>query len=154
MADPQNAYDTLTSRSGGTQASGTASQNGTLSKARSKRASQPSGPSLSIASSSSSKQNGGAGPSTAVFPITDNTTLAAPQRVPRTPRTASEPGLRSVSEKSGLETPVNNKGKRKAEEVDITPPDQRAQHATFIIPTEGRREYRCRHLFSSPHRLC
>ncbi|EJF60956.1 hypothetical protein BD309DRAFT_859917 [Dichomitus squalens] len=53
--------------------------------------------------------------------------------------------LRSVSEKSydqpQFETPTNNKGKRKADQVDVTPPDQRAagHHATFAIPTDGRR---------------
>ena len=40
-----------------------------------------------------------------------------------------------------LETPLNNKGKRKAEDVDLTPPDQRTgHHTTFVIPTDGRRE--------------
>ena len=53
--------------------------------------------------------------------------------------------LRSVSEKSydqpQFETPTNNKGKRKADQVDVTPPDQRtSHHATFVIPTDGRRE--------------
>ena len=48
-----------------------------------------------------------------------------------------------MSEKSGLETPVNNKGKRKADDVDLTPPDQRTgYHTTFVIPTDGRRKCR------------
>ncbi|TCD65818.1 hypothetical protein EIP91_002168 [Steccherinum ochraceum] len=52
-------------------------------------------------------------------------------------RTSSEPGLLSV-----LETPTNQKGKRKAEEVDITPPDQKTgQRATFVIPENGRRPH-------------
>ncbi|KAI1788844.1 hypothetical protein LXA43DRAFT_974577 [Ganoderma leucocontextum] len=54
--------------------------------------------------------------------------------------------LRSVSEKSYdpsvLETPLNHKGKRKAEHVDLTPPDQRTgHHTTFVIPTDGRRSH-------------
>ena len=55
--------------------------------------------------------------------------------------------LRSVSEKSydqpQFETPTNNKGKRKADDVDLTPPDQRTgHHTTFVIPTDGRRKCR------------
>ena len=51
-------------------------------------------------------------------------------------RSASEPALQSV-----LQTPVNSKkGKRKAEEVDGSPPDAKnGQHATFLLP-ESRRE--------------
>ncbi|KIP03095.1 hypothetical protein PHLGIDRAFT_121893 [Phlebiopsis gigantea 11061_1 CR5-6] len=49
-------------------------------------------------------------------------------------RHSSEPALASV-----LETPTNNKGKRKAEDLDITPPDQRNQHTTFVIPADHRR---------------
>ena len=55
-------------------------------------------------------------------------------------RHSSEPALASV-----LETPTNNKGKRKAEDLDITPPDQRNQHTTFVIPADHRSEYR--HVF-------
>ncbi|GJE92638.1 hypothetical protein PsYK624_087930 [Phanerochaete sordida] len=49
-------------------------------------------------------------------------------------RHSSEPALPSV-----METPTNNKGKRKAEEIDITPPDQKNQHAKFILPVENKR---------------
>ena len=48
-------------------------------------------------------------------------------------RHSSEPALPSV-----LETPANNKGKRKAEEIDLTPPDQKHHHATFVIPSDHR----------------
>ncbi len=42
---------------------------------------------------------------------------------------------------SVLETPLNHKGKRKAEDVDLTPPDQRTgHHTTFVIPTDARSE--------------
>jgi hypothetical protein len=50
-------------------------------------------------------------------------------------RHSSEPALASV-----LETPATNKGKRKAEEIDLTPPDQKHHHAKFIIPADHRRE--------------
>ncbi|CAL1713574.1 unnamed protein product [Somion occarium] len=80
-----------------------------------------------------------AGPSTPDRP----TGLPLPH-TPKTPptrpkRSSSEPGLTSV-----LETPTNNsKGKRKAEEVDITPPDQKNGHrATFVIPENDRRNHR------------
>lgn len=58
-------------------------------------------------------------------------------------RSASEPALQSV-----LQTPVNSKkGKRKAEEVDGSPPDPKnSQHATFLIP-ESRRECALRVFF-------
>lgn len=56
-------------------------------------------------------------------------------------RHSSEPALPSV-----METPTNNKGKRKAEEIDITPPDQKHQRATFILPVDVRRS---RHISES-----
>lgn len=56
-------------------------------------------------------------------------------------RHSSEPALASV-----LEAPTNNKGKRKAEDLDITPPDQRNQHTTFVIPADHRSEYSSRFL--------
>ena len=155
MAHQQNAVDTLTSRFSDTRdpvrrGSSTASHKDTPSRARSKRISQLSGQGTLLASSSSSssgslRQNGGAGPSTAAFPSITTPAPLSSQRIPRTPRTASEPMLRSVSEKSYdpsvLETPLNNKGKRKAEDVDLTPPDQRTgHHTTFVIPTDGRSE--------------
>ncbi|KAH9932730.1 uncharacterized protein BXZ73DRAFT_46799 [Epithele typhae] len=145
MAEPQHANDTLARHPNGTRRSGTTSQTSTLSRARSKRASDAG------AIPSGSKQNGGASLSSAAFPIVEKSSpSSAPQNIPRTPRTASEPGLRSVLEKSGLETPMNNKGKRKAEEVDITPPDQRAHHATFVIPTEGRRSHHVSEVSRAP----
>ncbi|OBZ71246.1 hypothetical protein A0H81_08458 [Grifola frondosa] len=53
----------------------------------------------------------------------------------RPARSSTEPGLTSVLEKSVLETPTYNKGKRKAEDVDITPPDPK--RATFALPPES-----------------
>ncbi|OCH90415.1 hypothetical protein OBBRIDRAFT_597162 [Obba rivulosa] len=53
-------------------------------------------------------------------------------------RSASEPGLQSVPE-----TPAQKKGKRKAEEVDITPPDHK-QHTTFVLPQTHRSPRRLR----------
>ncbi|RPD56089.1 hypothetical protein L226DRAFT_464595 [Lentinus tigrinus ALCF2SS1-7] len=161
MADPRNAASTLTRQPSDTRdrsrrgsSNGGASRTGTPSRTRSsKRASQLSEQSTLIASASSSSKhhNGGAGPSSAVFPSITTSSPSTPQRVPRTPRTASEPGLRSVSEKSGLETPVNNKGKRKAEDVDLTPPDQRTgHHATFVIPTDGRRSHHTSEVSKAP----
>ncbi|PIL35142.1 hypothetical protein GSI_02931 [Ganoderma sinense ZZ0214-1] len=156
MAHQQNAVDTQTRRSSDTRepvrrGSGLASYKDTPSRARSKRISQLSGQGALLASSSSSssassRQNGGAGPSTAAFPSITTPAPSSPQRIPRTPRTATEPMLRSVSEKSYdpsvLETPLNHKGKRKAEDVDLTPPDQRTgHHTTFVIPTDGRRSH-------------
>ncbi|KAI0823993.1 hypothetical protein BC628DRAFT_1323683 [Trametes gibbosa] len=147
MAEPRDATNTLNRQPSNTRDSlkkghSTISRAGTHVRARSRRSSQISEPSTPTASTS--KENGRAGPySTTVFPTTPTTPgTPTPVRVPRTPRTASEPGLRSVSEKSVLETPVNNKGKRKAEEVDLTPPDQRAgHHATFVLPEGGRRSH-------------
>ncbi|KAI0365309.1 hypothetical protein BV20DRAFT_762770 [Pilatotrama ljubarskyi] len=145
MAEPRDATNTLNRNHSDTRdtlkrGSSTASRTGTHVRTRSRRSSQLSEPSTPTASTL--KENGGAGPSSAVFPTIPGT--PTPVRVPRTPRTASEPGLRSVSEKSVLEhqTPVNKKGKRKAEEVDITPPDQRAgHHATFVLPEGGHRSH-------------
>ncbi|KAI0754530.1 hypothetical protein C8Q80DRAFT_1297735 [Daedaleopsis nitida] len=155
MADPRNATSTLNRQASVTRDGGSSStsRTGTPSRTRSKRPSILSEQSTPIASTSSStKQNGGAGPSSAAFPTISTPAPPAPQRVPRTPRTASEPGLRSVSEKSGFETPLNNKGKRKAEDVDLTPPDQRTagQHATFVIPTDGRRSHHVSEVSRAP----
>ncbi|EIW52420.1 uncharacterized protein TRAVEDRAFT_40715 [Trametes versicolor FP-101664 SS1] len=104
----------------------------------------------STPTTSTSKENGRAGPSSSTaFPTTPES--PTPVRVPRTPRTASEPGLRSVSEKSVLETPVNTKGKRKAEEVDLTPPDQRAgHHAKFVLPEGGHRSHHVSEVSRAP----
>ncbi|KAI0694798.1 hypothetical protein C8Q76DRAFT_758256 [Earliella scabrosa] len=158
MADPRDATNTLSrslsdTRSTPKRGSSAASRTGTPTRSRSKRASHLSEQSTPIASTStsSSKQNGGAGPSSAAFPTISTPAPPAPQRIPRTPRTASEPGLRSVSEKSGFETPLNNKGKRKAEEVDLTPPDQRTgHHTTFVIPTDGRRSHHVSEVSKAP----
>ncbi|KAI0642948.1 hypothetical protein C8Q79DRAFT_916181 [Trametes meyenii] len=141
MAEPRDATNTLNGRSLDTRnslkrGSSTASRSGTHIR--------PSTP-----TASTSKENGGAGPSSSPFPTTPGT--PTPVRVPRTPRAASEPGLRSVSEKSVLETPANQKGKRKAEEVDITPPDQRAgHHATFVLPEGGRRSHHTSEVSRAP----
>lgn len=72
------------------------------------------------------------------FPQQQNVKSTPPSRrssMRHPARHSSEPTLHSV-----LETPVG-KGKRKAEEIDITPPDIRKQHATFVIPTQQRRTY-------------
>ncbi|KAL6304440.1 hypothetical protein BKA93DRAFT_733135 [Sparassis latifolia] len=60
-------------------------------------------------------------------------------------RSASEPGLTSV-----LETPTNGKGKRKAEDLDTTPPELRSHHATFVIPEEGQRTHRTSEVSRAP----
>ncbi|KAI0763526.1 hypothetical protein BD413DRAFT_203684 [Trametes elegans] len=152
MAEPRDATNTLSrhphdTRSTLKRGSSSASRAGTHLRVRSRRSSQISEPSTPTASTS--KENGGAGPSSSAFPTTPES--PTPIRVPRTPRTASEPGLRSVSEKSVLETPVNSKGKRKAEEVDITPPDQRAgHHATFVLPEGGRRSHHASEISRAP----
>ncbi|KAI0629978.1 hypothetical protein C8Q77DRAFT_1064680 [Trametes polyzona] len=153
MAEPRDATNTLNRQPSDTREAlkkgpNGSTRTGTHLRARSRRSSQLSEPSTPTASSS--KENGGAGPySTTVFPTSPGS--PTPVRVPRTPRTASEPGLRSVSEKSVLETPVNNKGKRKAEEVDITPPDQRAgHHATFVLPEGGHRSHHVSEVSRAP----
>ncbi|KAH9891911.1 hypothetical protein C8Q73DRAFT_746908 [Cubamyces lactineus] len=154
MAEPRDATNTLNSRHSIDtrdtlkRGSSSASRTGSHIRVRSRRSSQLSEPSTPTASTS--KENGGFGPSSAVFPTSPPQT-PTPVRVQRTPRTASEPGLRSVSEKSVLETPVNNKGKRKAEEVDITPPDQRVgHHATFVLPEGGRRSHHASEVSRAP----
>ncbi|KAI8986127.1 hypothetical protein BD414DRAFT_487738 [Trametes punicea] len=153
MAEPRDATNTLNSRKAVDtrdslkRGSSTASRTGSHIKARSRRSSQLSEPSTPTVSSS--KENGGAGPSSTAFPTLSPS--PTPVRVPRTPRTASEPGLRSVSEKSVLETPMNTKGKRKADEVDITPPDQRAgHHATFVLPEGGHRSHHASEISRAP----
>ena len=84
--------------------------------------------------SSSSMQGQGQepGPSTQQNMIGTPSVRKSSMRHPA--RHSSEPALPSV-----LETPTN-KGKRKAEEIDLTPPEQKHQHATFIIPVDHRRE--------------
>ncbi|KAK7689865.1 hypothetical protein QCA50_006504 [Cerrena zonata] len=73
-------------------------------------------------------------------PSTPERQLGLPSSTPRTPasrpkRSSSEPGLTSV-----LETPTNNKGKRKADDIEITPPDQKnGQRTTFALPVENTR---------------
>jgi len=87
-----------------------------------------------------------AGPSTPSRPtILSNVTGPRRSSSQRPKRSSSEPGLSSV-----LETPTGNKGKRKAEDVDITPPDHNkaAQHTKFVEPENGRRA----HLQSAPSR--
>lgn len=69
--------------------------------------------------------------------ITPTTPRSNPKTTARPTRSASEPRLKSV-----LETPKNPKGKRKADDLEVTPPDfKNGQHATFAIPPEARREY-------------
>ncbi|EPT00276.1 hypothetical protein FOMPIDRAFT_1123076 [Fomitopsis schrenkii] len=64
----------------------------------------------------------------------------------RTPRSGTEPTLNPVPE-----TPTNTKGKRKAEELDVTPPDQKTgHHATFVIPPEARRSHRSSEVSGAP----
>ncbi|KAF7799442.1 hypothetical protein EIP86_010677 [Pleurotus ostreatoroseus] len=90
-----------------------------------------------LLSSSSSAQGPEAGPSSlqmtmASSPTSTPTRLRNSTRRPS--RISSEPTLMQVPE-----TPTK-KGKRKAEEIDITPPDQRtAPHTTFVIPPGQRR---------------
>ncbi|CDO72190.1 hypothetical protein BN946_scf184970.g42 [Trametes cinnabarina] len=153
MAEPRDATNTLNSRRSIDtrdllkKGSIAASRPGSHIRVRSRRSSQLSEPSTPTASTS--KENGGAGLSSTAFPTDPET--PTPVRVSRTPRTASEPGLRSVSEKSVLETPVNQKGKRKAEEVDLTPPDQRTgQHATFVLPEGGHRSHHASEISRAP----
>lgn len=59
------------------------------------------------------------------IPTTTTITIGQPPKIPRTPS-------------------VKSKGKRKADDSDITPPDHKkdAQHATFA-PLEIRREFSC-----------
>lgn len=84
-----------------------------------------------------------AGPSS--LPQVDPVTPTASRRssLRRPARYSSEPTLSQVPE-----TPTK-KGKRKAEDIDLTPPDPRnAQHTTFAIPPDHRRQ--CSTSFSSP----
>ncbi|KAI0345601.1 hypothetical protein BDW22DRAFT_894366 [Trametopsis cervina] len=88
-------------------------------------------------SSSLNTQGSEAGPSSLQSTPTSS---PYPSRRPslRSPaRHASEPTLSQVPE-----TPTSNKGKRKAEDLDVTPPDLRfTQHTTFVIPTDHRRTH-------------
>lgn len=86
-----------------------------------------------------------AGPSTPQRPSAlSHVTTPRRSSSQRPKRSSSEPGLSAV-----LETPVANKGKRKAEDVDITPPDHKTgQHTKFVEPENGRRA----HLQSEPSR--
>lgn len=87
--------------------------------------------------SSTTSQGPEAGPSSLLMTMSSSPP-STPSRVRnsqrRPSRISSEPSLMQVPE-----TPTK-KGKRKAEEIDITPPDQRtAPHATFVIPDSGQR---------------
>lgn len=81
--------------------------------------------------------------SISAFPPNDSANNDSQAQKSERRRSASEPALQSL-----LQTPVNTKkGKRKAEEVDGTPPDPKyGQHATFLLP-ESRRECPWRILF-------
>ncbi|CCM03740.1 uncharacterized protein FIBRA_05886 [Fibroporia radiculosa] len=108
----------------------------TMGRTRAKRAFHKSAPSP-LGSPSKSVE---AGPSSSLPPSPLSTPSPPSRRrsTHRPSRWASEPGLKSVPE-----TPTNTKGKRKAEELDITPPDQKNGHrATFLIPEENRRPHR------------
>ncbi|KAH9831319.1 uncharacterized protein C8Q71DRAFT_781900 [Rhodofomes roseus] len=111
---------------------------------RSKRASHRSNPSPVASSSrplepSDSSSSSSAALATPPPPFKTKSAL-------RTPRSGSEPALNSVPE-----TPTNSKGKRKAEELDTTPPDQKtAHHATFVIPPEARRSHRSSEVSGAP----
>jgi hypothetical protein len=88
-------------------------------------------------SSSVNPEASEAGPSSLPIP-SPSTPKASPRPSLRTPgRHASEPSLTQFPE-----TPPSNKGKRKAEEIDHTPPDLRiSQRATFVIPANHRRRF-------------
>ncbi|KIJ62652.1 hypothetical protein HYDPIDRAFT_93903 [Hydnomerulius pinastri MD-312] len=88
-------------------------------------------------------------PSRALFPgpatpATNRSTSTAMDDLPSTPTPAS----RHLSDKS--------KGKRKAEDIDLTPPEQKkeGQRATFVLPSESRsqRISNSSHAPSSYHR--
>lgn len=101
--------------------------------------------------STSTPQGPEAGPSSLQSP--------SPPTTPTRPRTFFRRSLQSSSDPSLMkapETPVNHKGKRKAEEIDITPPEQRhEQHATFVIPSLGhRREFLSLFLRQNAHFGC
>ncbi|KAI0684530.1 hypothetical protein BC835DRAFT_1293015 [Cytidiella melzeri] len=90
-------------------------------------------------SSSLNQQSPEAGPSSLESAPTSASTPKTSRRTSlrRPSRHASEPIMNQDPE-----TPTSNKGKRKAEDVDITPPDPRlAQHATFVIPADHRRTH-------------
>ncbi|KAI0927726.1 hypothetical protein AcV5_008185 [Taiwanofungus camphoratus] len=128
MTELDDARDTL-------KGSASASTRGDAKeKARSKRAYHKSTP-LPVTSALKSLE---AGPSSLLRSSTLGSTFPSKSRkATRFSRPASESGLKSVPE-----TPPNSKGKRKAEEIDITPPDAKnGQHATFVIPEEARRPH-------------
>ena len=68
---------------------------------------------------------------------------SSPPATPPRPRTSLRQPLGPSSVANGAqlpETPPNHKGKRKAEEIDITPPDPgHVQHTTFAIPSPSHR---------------
>lgn len=86
-------------------------------------------------SSSLNPQGSEAGPSS--LETTPSSTLQEYKRssARRPARYASEPSISQIPE-----TPLKNKGKRKAEDLDLTPPDHRISHTTFVIPADHRRK--------------
>lgn len=88
-------------------------------------------------SSSLDAQGPEAGPSSLHHGLFVAPTASRRSSLRRPARHASEPTLTKVPE-----TPTK-KGKRKAEDIDLTPPDPRtSHHATFLIPTDHRREFK------------
>jgi len=105
-----------------------------LGKARGKRVFHKSAPSP-VASTSKNLESISSSPR---HSVRSNPPSSKSRSTNRPPRSASEPGLTSVPE-----TPTNPKGKRKADDLEVTPPDQKNGHrATFVIPAEGRRPHR------------
>lgn len=88
-------------------------------------------------SSSLNPQDSEAGPSSLETPFTSTPKESRRSSARRPARYASEPSIGQIPE-----TPLKNKGKRKAEDLDLTPPDRRSalQHTTFVIPSDHRRK--------------
>ena len=105
------------------------------------RAASPRTPRKSILNSPSQKFNTQsslteAGPSTPDKQLGLHSSTSPRTPATRPKRSSSEPGLSSVSE-----TP-SNKGKRKADDIEITPPDQKnGQRTTFALPENTRRKF-------------
>ncbi|KAI0793020.1 hypothetical protein BC629DRAFT_1287207 [Irpex lacteus] len=90
-------------------------------------------------SSSLNPQDSEAGPSSLEIPLTSTPKESRRSSARRPARYASEPSIGQIPE-----TPLKNKGKRKAEDLDLTPSDHRTalQHTTFVIPSDHRRTHR------------
>ncbi|KAI0088596.1 hypothetical protein BDY19DRAFT_890794 [Irpex rosettiformis] len=94
-------------------------------------------------SSSLNPQDSDTGPSSLDNALTSTPKESRRSSARRPARYASEPSISQIPE-----TPTKNKGKRKAEDLDLTPPDNRISHTTFVIPPGHRRT----HLQSEPSR--